>query len=80
MFSLQKGMQTVRAAESLKLFFGVPLCHLTSLAFPLYTQHQIFGPHNLQLLFFGVSWRDLLGLGGSAAGMPHNYPDRWYGW
>lgn len=50
MFSLQKGMQTLRAAESLQLNFGECHCviyEITSFAFPLHTQHQISGPHNV---------------------------------
>ena len=47
MFSLQKGMQTLRAAEVLQLNFEE--CHfvideIASFALPWYTQWQISGP------------------------------------
>lgn len=47
MFSLEKGMQTLRVAESLQLSFGE--CHfviyeIALLSFPLHTQHHISGP------------------------------------
>ena len=47
MFSLQKGMKTLRVAESLQLSFGeghFVIDEIASLAVPLHTQHQISGP------------------------------------